>query len=253
MKMRKENFSCNNKDLIIRGKIYRLDKIENKAKTVILSHGFLANQSMCKKYATLLASMGYVAVTFDFCGGGIISQSDGKTENMSITTEEEDLIAVYNYISSLDYVDDNHITLFGCSQGGLVSALVAKKLGSKVDKLILLYPAFCIGDDARNGHLLFYKFDPHNVPDILGNFPVKISKKYADSVIEIDPLDEIIPFDNPVLLLQGDKDIIVDMKYAIKASKIYPNCKFYIIKNGRHMFTGKADRLACEYIKEFMQ
>jgi len=36
---------------------------------VIMSHGFMANERMCHKYAKLLAEMGFLTVTFDFCGG----------------------------------------------------------------------------------------------------------------------------------------------------------------------------------------
>ena len=58
---------------------------------VILSHGFLANERMCRKYAKLLADLGYLTVTFDFCGGGIRSRSDGRSRDMTVLTEKEDL------------------------------------------------------------------------------------------------------------------------------------------------------------------
>ena len=82
----------NRDGLKIRGHIF--GKKDHPQHAVILSHGFLANERMCRRYAKLLAEMGYLAVTFDFCGGGIISRSDGKSQDMTIFTEKADLLAV---------------------------------------------------------------------------------------------------------------------------------------------------------------
>ena len=44
-------------------------------------------------YAQALASQGYLAVCFDFRGGGPGSQSDGSPLEMTIFTEQQDLEA----------------------------------------------------------------------------------------------------------------------------------------------------------------
>lgn len=82
---------------------------------------------MCKKYAVYLSKLGYVCFTFDFCGGGLFNSSDGKTTDMSIFSEIDDLEAVAKYVGELDYIDKSRISLLGCSQGGVVSAMFAKK------------------------------------------------------------------------------------------------------------------------------
>ena len=67
--------------------------------------------------------MGYVAFTFDFCGGyAMCGKSDGKTTEMSVLTETKDLKAVIEYVRNLSYTDSEKILLMGCSQGGFVSA-----------------------------------------------------------------------------------------------------------------------------------
>jgi dienelactone hydrolase len=101
----------------------------------------MANQSMNKAYAKLLASMGYAAFTFDFCGGGLGSKSEGKSEEMSVNSEVKDLEAVLEYVKSCPDVDTNRISLLGCSQGGFVSAICAVN-HPEIENLILFYPAF---------------------------------------------------------------------------------------------------------------
>ena len=72
--------------LKIRGHVF--GKTGQSQQVVILSHGFMANERMCYRYAKLLAEMGFLAVTFDFCGGGIISRSDGNSQDMTVLTEK---------------------------------------------------------------------------------------------------------------------------------------------------------------------
>jgi hypothetical protein len=153
----------------------------------------------------------------------------------------------------LSFVNADDVTLLGCSQGGVVSAMAAKKLGSKINGLILLYPALCIPDDARCGKMMFYKFDPQNIPDILGKFPMKLGGDYARTVINLDIYEEIKGFDGRVLYLHGTKDNIVNISYARKAKDLFSNCKYVEIEGGEHMFKGKAEMIARAEIAQFMK
>lgn len=219
---------------------------------VILSHGFMANERMCHKYAKLLAEMGYLSVTFDFCGGGIISRSDGHSQNMTIFTEIEDLRAVVEGVKQ--QFSPTGITLLGCSQGGFVSGLLAAELGEKViDRLILLYPAVCIPDDARKGKMIFYRFDPNNIPAVLGRFPMKLGGDYARSVINLDPYERLKEYTGPVLLIHGTADKIVNIRYSRKLKDIYPDCRYEEIEGGGHVFKGKADKQACLILRNYME
>ena len=55
-----------------------------------MSHAFLSNQRIMKKYAEALANEGYVVFTYDFCGGALFGKSDGHFSDMSIDTEKDD-------------------------------------------------------------------------------------------------------------------------------------------------------------------
>lgn len=113
----------------------------------------MANQKTMKNYAEALAKEGYLAFTYDFCGGALLGKSDGEFSDMSIHTEQDDLKAVIAYVETLSYVDIHRLILLGASQGGFVSCLVSSEYQERIHKLILLYPALCIPDDARKGKM----------------------------------------------------------------------------------------------------
>ena len=243
-------FTCKRNDLEIRGHIW--GKKSERQHAVILSHGFLSNEKMCKTYARLLADLGFLAITYDFCGGGIVCKSDGRKQDMTVLTEKEDLKAVIKAVKE-DF-DPLGISLLGCSQGGFVSGMVAAELGfGSIESLILFYPAICIPDDARSGRMMFYKFDPANIPELLGRFPMKLGGDYARTVIDMDPYEEMKAYDGPVLLLHGTADKIVNVRYARTLKDIYRDCRYEEIENGKHGFKGKYDKTACDALKSFVQ
>ena len=247
----KERFQVSRDRQTIRGTRY--GEIHENAPDVILSHGFMANSSMCKGYAKLLAGMGYLAFTYDFCGGCLIGKSSGKTTDMSVLTEMADLRAVLHYVADLPYVDADRISLLGCSQGGFVSAMVAADIPEKIDRLALLYPALCIPDDARKGHMMFAKFDPANVPDKMWCGPMRLGAGYVTAVLDMDPNEAIRGYTGPVLYLQGTADAVVDIAYARRAIQEYPDCEYHEVKGGEHMFRGQHDRTAHELIRGFFE
>jgi len=106
-------FSCQRDSLTIRGNVFRRET--GVLPAIIICHGFMANQRTVRHYAKFLASLGWAAFTFDFCGGGLWSSSDGKHSEMSVLTEVEDLKSVIKYVKQRNDVDAEHISLMGCS------------------------------------------------------------------------------------------------------------------------------------------
>lgn len=242
-------FLCKRDNLTIKGHVW--GKRDGRQNAVILSHGFLSNERSCFTYAKLLAGMGFLAVTYDFCGGGIICKSDGRKQDMTVFTEKADLLAVIKSVR--EQYDAADIFLLGCSQGGFVSGLTAAELGAEnISGLLLFYPAICIPDDARSGKMMFYKFDPNNIPDLLGRFPMKLGGNYARCVIGLDPYEEMKGYEGPVFLIHGTADPIVNIRYSQKLKDIYPNCKYVEIEGGGHGFKKQYDQQACEALKQFM-
>lgn len=254
-------FECKRDGLTIRGTIYRPKG--DHLPIAIVCHGFMAWQDSVKHYAAFLAEMGYVAFTFDFCGGSAMcGKSDGKTTEMSVLTETNDLKAVIEYVRNLSYTDSEKILLMGCSQGGFVSALVAAKNNFPIEKLVLFYPALCIPDDARAGKMMMAKFDPQNVPDTFRCGLMKLGCCYAMDVMQMDAFAEIKNYAGRVCIVHGTKDKIVDVSYAKRAAEAYKSTmpigmqdskrvQLHFIDGGGHMFSKKHDVIAMKLLKEF--
>lgn len=256
-------FSCTRDGLTIRGTEYRPEG-ENLP-IVIISHGFMDSQNGVRKYAEQFVRWGYAVYIYDFNGGCIRGKSDGKTTDMSVLTEREDLKAVISYVKSLPYVDNNRLILMGCSQGGFVSALTAAQLQKEVSKLILFYPALCIPDDARKGKMIFANFDPANIPEVISCGPMKLGRVYPESVIDMDAYEEIAGYAGPVLIIHGTADSIVNVSYAKRAWETYtsingndslkprPSVQLHLLEGAGHGFRKQADKAAMFAVQQFLQ
>ena len=187
----------------------------------------------------------------------MMGKSDGKTTNMSVITEVSDLCAVIEYAKGLEHTDSSSILLMGCSQGGFVSALTAAKLKDKISKLVLFYPALCIPDDARSGKMMWAKFDPQNIPEIVKCGPMKLGHCYIADVVNMNPFDEIKGYEGDVLIIHGTADKIVNISYAEQAVESYKSepyersVTYHIIEGGKHMFSKRHDKIALEHLRKF--
>jgi len=221
----------------IRCVILKPSNMVRPCKAVIVSHGFASNMLITFGYAKQFADAGYVAVLYDFCmsGSGI---SSGKSTGMSVLTETENLADVLHYVKHLDYVNENRISLAGCSHGVLVSALAAARLEADIECLFLYYPALCIPDDARRGHMITAKFNPNCIPNEFYALFVKLGKKYAADAKRLDPFEEICSFKKPVLIVHGIEDSLVSIEYSRKAQRLYPDCVLKEV-HGDHGFIKK--------------
>lgn len=251
----KAKFSCRRDGLTVRGYEYR--PRGEDLPIAIVSHGFMANLMTVRHYARLLSRMGYAAFCFDFCGGCVVmGRSDGRTTDMSVLTEVDDLCAVIEYAKGLEYTDSSNILLMGCSQGGFVSALTAARLKREVRKLVLFYPALCIPDDARSGKMMWARFDPKKIPNILNCGPMRLGRRYVSDVVDMDAFREIDGYEGDVLIVHGTADGVVAPHYARRAEELYRarakgSVRLRLIDGGRHMFSGKHDRLATSYLRGF--
>ncbi len=249
--MKIKPFSIYSHGNTLRGIILIPSNITYPCKTVIVSHGFASNMLITSPYTKPFTDAGYIAVLYDFCmsGSGI---SSGKSTGMSVITEKENLIDLIDYIKKLDFTDENHISLAGCSQGGLVSALAGAQREDEIEAMFLYYPALCIPDDARRGHMISAKFDPKQIPDTFYAIAIKLSNKYAYDAQELDPYKEICAFRKPVLIVHGIEDKLVDIKYSRKARDKYFNCKLIEI-HGDHGFIKKGLCESNRATADFMQ
>lgn len=255
----KRRFFCYRDGLKIVGTVFFPKGRKENYPAIIISHEFMANRFFSYPYAKALVKEGYAVFCYDFCGGGIISASDGSSTEMSVLTEVEDLKAVIAYVSGLPYINEKELILIGCSQGGLVSALVAASLGEKIKRLVLFYPALSIPDDVRAGKMLMVRFDPSNIPDRFRCGTMLLGKCYANAVMEMDAYSIIPLYKGDVLIIHGTHDGLVDISYSRKVIEAYKKASsnrivsLKEIRGAGHIFTHhKYIRDAIISVKEFL-
>ena len=235
----------NNKEIY--GKIYYPEK-EGKYPAVILSHGYNGTNSDFVQECTYFAQNGYVAYAYDFCGGSSRSKSSGKSTDMTIFTEKEDLLAVFNYIQALNNVDPDQMFLFGGSQGGFVTTLAAEELMDKVKSVILYFPALNIPDDWRRNYPTIDK-----IPEVTDFWGLKLGKEFFLSIHDFYTFDNIGSYPNDVLIIYGDKDNIVPYNAMIEAQKTYNHAELVVLKNEGHGFSSQGGKKAREMVLDFLK
>lgn len=234
---------------VLYGELLRPADLTNALPTVICCHGFGSSYKLCKNTVGMcLAMSGYQVYCFDFRGGSTRSKSDGSMLEMSIFTQKEDLKAVIDAMLQSPEVDKKHLYLLGESQGGCVAAITAPEYAQSIRALILYYPALCIPDDARK------KFsDAEEIPEVYKIMGRKVGKIYAENLLHYDIYREISDFGNPVLILHGDADKIVDVSYARRAAQKYAKAKLKCYPGETHGFTGKGKLEAAKDSYEFLE
>ncbi|MFC4402981.1 alpha/beta hydrolase family protein [Gracilibacillus xinjiangensis] len=221
---------------------------KKKCPVVIFSHGFNGTNADFAMNSDFLAKNDVGAFCFDFCGGSIHSKSDLKTEEMSIFTEKEDLSAVMETIKNWGNVDSDNIFLFGGSQGGLVSSLVAEEYIEEIKGLLLLFPALCIAEDWNK------RFPTLSViPDIHELWGVRLGRIFFESIHDYDVFDHIGQFDKNVLIFHGDQDEIVPLEYGKKAEMLYPHARMEVFSGEGHGFSEAGNKKVAEMTYEFVK
>lgn len=229
----------------IYGKVYIPETDKEKLPVMILSHGYNGTGESMADFARGLAECGVITYHYDFCGGSNYSKSSGNSLNMSIYTETEDLKAVVKMLDGIDNTGD--IYLYGESQGGLVSSLVAADLNEEIAGLLLLYPAFCIPDD-WHGKWADEALWKDNKIDVMG---MMLSRKFYDELPEYDVFEHIKKFKKPTVIFQGGKDVIVSEGYAQKAKDSFENAELVMYPEEGHGFSPTARQDVFERIKMY--
>ncbi|MBE6478693.1 MAG: alpha/beta hydrolase [Propionibacteriaceae bacterium] len=220
--------------LRIRGELH-LPAGDGPFPAAICSHGFGATSATVEPYARFLAEHGVAGYRFDFCGGSSHSRSDGSLSDQSVLTEAADLEAVLDGIRAQPFVRPDEVFLLGASQGGYVSGIVAARHPSAVRGLVMLYPALVIPDDAHERYA-----SPDDVPERPVLFGVPIGRRYYTDAWGLDPDRDLAGYEGDVLIVHGEQDETVPLRYSERAAGRYPRARLVSIPGAGHGFHGEA-------------
>lgn len=207
-----------------------------KCHLAILCHGFTANMDMppIKDVADSLNKVNIGTLRFDFNGHG---RSEGNFSDMTVLNEIDDLLSVIAFARNLPQVAD--ISLVGHSQGGVVVAMTAGRLGKgAIRALVLMAPAAVLRDDALRGNTMGATYDPWHAPEHV-TLPTgqKLGRNYIQTAISLPIYETTSRYDGPALVVHGMEDRIVPYTYGERFSRVMQSCRLELIPGDNHMFT----------------
>ena len=159
-----QEVTCQSGDNTLRGTLTVPKEHDDQIPVAILLHGLNTDRSWCDDIAWILADNGIASVRFDFDGNGA---SDGASEDMTISSEVRDTIAMLDYVEGLDFTDPDNIFVVGKSMGAVDAVLASQGRGDAIHAMCLWYPGFGVTDAVRRGFLLGSFFNPIDLPDTL--------------------------------------------------------------------------------------
>ena len=80
-----------------------------------------------------------------------------------------------------------------------------------------------------------------------------MGKNYVSDVWDYDVYAEMPNYTNPVLILHGDRDGIVDVSYAQRAAESYPDAELHILHGAGHGFYSSSFDVAMDYILDYLR
>lgn len=220
----------------------KLEKpVEGKCPLAIVIHGFTGHmeEEHILAVCEAMRALGIATLRVDMYGHG---GSDGQFRDHTLYKWLSNALTVIDYARSLDFVTD--LYLCGHSQGGLTVMLAGAMKQDVLKGIIPLSPACMIPEGARRGELLGQTFDPDNVPDVLVAWDGRtLDGNYVRIAQTIRVEDAIDRFIKPVLLVHGDADEAVPVRYGIDAAERYRNCKLVLIPGDDHCYGRHLDQV----------
>ena len=220
-----------------------------KLPTIICSHGFNGSYRYYRgSVGMCLAMSGFAVYCFDFYGGSVHGKSGGKMTEMSVFTERDQLNDVIAKIKTLDFVDLDHLFLWGESQGGFVTAITAAQHNEDVKAVVLFYPAFCARDDIQKRYRSL-----DEMPEIVDIMGKKVGKVYYEKLFDFDAYSEAAKYTGPVLIIHGDADRTVNVSYGKAAAESYQNARFEVLPGEDHGFSSQGKLKAAKLVYDFFK
>ena len=242
--------TCQSGSNTLRGTLTVPKEHDGQIPVAILLHGLNTDRSWCDDIAWVLADNGIASVRFDFDGNGA---SDGASEDMTISSEVRDTIAILDYVEGLSFTDQDNIFMVGKSMGAVDAVLAAQGRGSEIRAMCLWYPGFGVADATRHGFLLGSFFNPFDPPETLEAAGYTYGREFLQEAKALDYQSACRSYTGPVMILHGDADFIAPISYSYEAAELFQNCTLQVVPGGYHGFFGFQELKALDDMLSFFQ
>ena len=245
-----QEVTCQSGSNTLRGTLTVPKEHDDQIPVAILLHGLNTDRSWCDDIAWVLADNGIASVRFDFDGNGA---SDGASEDMTISSEVRDTIAMLDYVEGLSFTDQDNIFMVGKSMGAVDAVLAAQGRGSEIRAMCLWYPGFGVADATRHGFLLGSFFNPFDPPETLEAAGYTYGREFLQEAKALDYQSACRSYTGPVMILHGDADFIAPISYSYEAAELFQNCTLQVVPGGFHGFYGWQEMKALDDMLSFFQ
>ena len=237
---------CESRGLTLRGMLHVPDQRPGKVPFVILFHGFCDDRNEINfvhtELSRRLCERGIASVRFDFAGSG---DSDGRFEDMTVSSEVEDGLAILDYVKSLDFVDQSRIAIHGQSMGGCVASMVAGLRDADVCALSLWCPAPDVVYNMKHKMLCGVDVSDIEEKGYADYEGLRVGLGFYQDALELDPYAVAAKFTKRVNLVHGDEDVTASIHCSERYKEIYGDrAEFLVVHGAEHRFKSCAFRAA---------
>jgi len=213
---------------------------------VILFHGFCDDRNEINfvhtELSRRLCGKGIGSARFDFAGSG---ESDGRFEDMTVSNEVADGIAILDFVKGLDFVDKSRIALHGLSMGGCVASMVAGERNDDIRALSMWCPAPDVVYNMKSKTLCGVDVSGIEESGRADYEGLKVGLDFYRDAMALDPFAVAARFTKRVNLVHGDEDITASIKCSERYKEIYGDrAEFLVVHGAEHRFKSFAYRKA---------
>lgn len=213
------------------------DGLTTNIPVVIACHGFRSSKGGIPgpELTSQLVPHGIATMCFDFNAHG---DSEGEFIDMTVPNEIEDAIKIYEYIRARP--EFGKIAFAGHSQGGVVAAMTAGRLGTKkISGLVLWAAAAVLKDDAISGHCMIYHCDASNPPAEgidLGDGR-RLGREFILTAQKLPIYETAAKYKGGACVITGGSDVIVPVKYGRRFHGVLVGSSFHLLPEEDHNFS----------------
>lgn len=206
---------------------------------VILSHSFTGYKEIPHLHAIAkkLLDRGFTVLRFDF--SDCVGESDGKCEDIQLSSQIDDLEHALDFLREQDGVDPDRMGLAGHSLGGMTSIMVAARYDIQAlapagsPAYAELAPLVGGADELQRWEDQgFYQFDS------VKKGSVRVNWSFVEDLRQYDARDAIEKVNAPIRVIHGDRDETVPLSHgeALFRHSNQPK-QLHVLAGSDHLYT----------------
>lgn len=239
MKTRKFEISNNENEKLVCVEVLPSEPNGKKYPAVIFAHGFgyfKEEDGLFIEEAKRLAEKGLACYYFDFSGCG---ESEGNYEKTSLTKLKQDLHVVYDYVTSLDYIDPSGISLIGRSFG--TNVIIAAQI-TNIKRIVLGGAPFYPYESLKK---LFTDFNEDGISrrQAISKRTRTMGPQFWKNLKTYKPEKLIANFKCQILFIHGKRDTIVPIKNMDELSEYATNPQRLVLELSGHDFKPEREKV----------